>query len=838
MIQQSSNHLMKLTMSSVQNKHIGIRFASRTLLSAVILVLLLLGGCSLPRGEQISLGIEKAQIIFSITPLRPLAEQDSVELVIRDEVTGLPFNEEHITLERQGSGQLQVSYLAPVGTVITYRYEKLTSNGARIPEVTVTGEQVRLRRYHVAQPAELIESIAGWEDDLPDPGVVGSITGKVVTEELGFPVKDILVTAGGVQTITDADGYFSLFPLSAGLHNLIAVSMDGQFLPSQYSVQVGTGQVTPADIQLTNTGWKQVTFNLSVPEDTIEGAPIRLAGNLLSLGNTFIELGGGMSGDTKQMPQLTRTSQGNFSLTLTLPAGIDIRYKYTMGDGFWNSDHGMDNKFVTHQLIIPAGSDDLVIEDQVYTWKTSETETIWFRATVPNTTPLEESISVQFLLGTWMPSLPMFKINADTWAFPLISPHNFSGELPYRYCRNTPCTGVIQAGIEQLESPRLTLTQFSETHLIKDTISGWTFLPEVTNQGSQIPESPQKASGFISGLALTPYYTPTNLPYISSLVNTNDSVYNHILLSPAWVAQSPFSPVLFAPSAEKTVRWQNISAEIETAHNHGFSVSLFPQVIFPGNSLDWWTAFPGDNQVYWQRWLDQYRNMVYQYADLAEEANAEFLVIGGSWLTPALPVGSNAESYHLPGNIESLWKETISGIRDRYHGQVAWQLDADVAQDPPAFLSNVDALYLQWDIPAEPYTDISDLAAQIGAELDTIAEALATNPGKPVTLILAYPSISGYNQSCIPSPNDEGNCINIEALLLGPSVENPALTDLVSQADYYLAFLTAVNQRTWVKGVLSQGYYPVNQIQDTSASIHGKPAEFIFAKWTTQVLGK
>ncbi|MEJ2758625.1 MAG: hypothetical protein P8046_09115, partial [Anaerolineales bacterium] len=197
-------------MSNLRNR----RFTPPSLLKHIwLLVLLWLGGCTLPAGRfissQSSSTIEKAQIIFSITSLRPLAADDAVELVILDEVTGLPFNEEHIPMIKRDNGLLQVSYQAPVGTVVTYRYEKLTSNGARIPEVTVSGDQVRLRRYHVAAPAALTETIAGWEDDLPDPSAVGSITGQITTADLGFPVKDMLVTAGGIQTITDADGNFT-----------------------------------------------------------------------------------------------------------------------------------------------------------------------------------------------------------------------------------------------------------------------------------------------------------------------------------------------------------------------------------------------------------------------------------------------------------------------------------------------------------------------------------------------------------------------------------------------------------------------------------------------------
>lgn len=818
---------------------------SKPNLSLIIVVLLLasvfLSGCTLPgytgSGET-QIGVEKAQIIFSVTSLRPIAADEQVELVIVDEVTGLPYNQEHIPMSVAENGLLQASYQAPVGTVLTYRYEKITGNGARIPEVTVSGSQVSFRRYYVSEPAQFSESIAGWEDNLPDSSAVGSITGKVLTADLGIPVKDILVSAGGIQTVTDGEGNFTLTPLNPGQHNLVTISMTGTYLPFQNAAEVASGKVTPVEIPLIASAWREVTFNLEVPEDTIEGAPIRLAGNLSQLGNTFLNLGGGMSGDTKAMPMLEKTGKGKYTLTLTLPAGIDIRYKYTMGDGFWNSEHGMNNTFVTHQLIIPSANESVTIKDEVFTWKTSDTETIWFRVTVPANTPAAESISLQFQLGTWMPSLPMFKINGNTWAFPLISPHNFSGELPYRYCRNTPCTGEIQSGIEQLESPRLTTTRFQEVHLINDAIAGWAFLSDAVTTANGTENTTQRGEGFIAGLSLTPYYTPTGRSYIGTLLSSDQKPYNHVVFSPTWEAESPTGSQLIGPTLERTIPWAELTTEINTAHNNGLSVSLFPQVSFATLPLDWWQSFPSENEAYWQAWLDQYRQMVYQYAQLAEETGVETLVLGGDWLTPTLPIGDHAADYHLPGNIESLWTETISGVRSRFNGQIGWQITPEVADQPPTFLSDVDILYLEWDTPAEPYNSISELATQIGEKLDAVAEPLAANLGKPVYLVIAYPAIHGYSDACISSPNDEGSCINTAALLLEPSVENPALTDLDAQTDFYLAFLTAVDQRDWVDGVLSQGFYPVNQIHDTSASIHGKPAETIFQNWTAQVLGK
>jgi hypothetical protein len=481
-----------------------------------------------------------------------LEEGEKIELVILDEVTGLPFNQERIEMELHENTQFYAVHEAMIGSTIPFRFEKINQDGARAIEVGVNGKPIRYRLYRVDGPAITSETIAGWTDQLPDPQDFGFISGKVVSKEIGEPIKDILVSAGGLQTITDAEGKFILSPLIPGRHTLIAYSMNGHYLPSHIEAGIETNKITNATLEMTPSSWKEVTFLVEIPENTFSGAPIRMAGNLTQLGNTFVELGGGMSGDTKQMPVLTENSDGLFTLKLTLPAGIDIRYKYTLGDGFWNAEHGMNKSFVVHQLIIPPESDQLVIFDSVATWKSSDTETIWFQAVVPENTPSDELVSIQFSVAEWMPALPMFRIKNNQWAYPLISPHNFSGEIPYRFCRNTPCTGKDQTGVESLLLPRSSETRFTSPIVINDQVDKWAFL-STSDSNQQIPVTrPEKRENFIAGLALTPYYTPTWLPYISTLMEESQNIYNHIVLSPAWTTSSPNAPTLFEISLEGT----------------------------------------------------------------------------------------------------------------------------------------------------------------------------------------------------------------------------------------------------------------------------------------------
>jgi len=807
-----------------------------------IILLAALYGCSLQSGptqfEQEPPPVEKAQVVFAVnTWFVKLKEGEKIVLVILDEVTGLPFNQERLEMEHYENDQYVAVYKARVGTVVLFRFEKINRDGSTVQEVGVDGKPVRYRLYRVDGPAIASDTIAGWTNQIPNPNTYGMINGKVVSKEIGEPIKDILVSAGGVQGITDADGNFSLSPLIIGRHTLIAYSMNGSYIPTHIEAGVDYHMMTDATLEMRPTGWKKVTFDVQVPESTFEGAPIRMAGNLAQFGNTFIELGGGMSGDPKQMPVLEKTDSGRFTLTMTLPAEIDIRYKYTLGDGFWNAEHGLNKEFVLHQLIIPPDVDELTIHDQVATWKSSDTETLWFQAFVPEETPEDELISIQFSVTGWMPALPMFKIKENQWAYPLISPHNFSTQIPYRFCRNTPCTGNSQTGVESLAVPRSTETRFASPTIINNQVEKWAYLsPELPMPGIAVINA-EKRSDFIAGLALTPYYTPTWNSYIPSLMQKSQNAINHIVFSPAWFASSPNPPTLFEISVEGTPRWNNLVSEIESAHNNNLSVSLFPTINFSTNPLNWWGALQTNQETVWELWLTQYQDFIYQYATLAEITETETLVLGGDWLTPALPIGDNASVYHQPGNIQALWQEIISGIRERYHGEVAWSLPLNVAEQPPEFLSEVDSLYLLWDLAPDPAAPVEDLQAFLGEKLDAIAKPLKDDLNKSIVLVLAYPSLQGYGSGCIPSPVDEGSCIDVSALLLGPVGENPAAADIQAQAEYYAAFLSAVAEREWIDGVISQGYSPTLKLHDPSASIHGKPAEQILRNWFSSVLG-
>src|SRR6185295_7650236 len=120
-----------------------------------------------------------------------------------------------------------------------------------------------------------------------------------------------------------------------------------------------------------------IIFSVSVPAGTQTGVPVRIAGNLLLLGNTFSDLRGGLSTVADRMPTLTPMPDGRYSVSLFLPAGADLEYKYTLGDGFWNSEFTSAGQYLTRRLLVP--NQNTIIEDGVQSWQAGPSAPIVFQ---------------------------------------------------------------------------------------------------------------------------------------------------------------------------------------------------------------------------------------------------------------------------------------------------------------------------------------------------------------------------------------------------------------------------------------------------------------------------
>ena len=770
-----------------------------------------------------TMGSNIPQAFFDFRVLVPddTPSTDQIYLVLLDEVTGLYLNSQSYPMVLdETTGIYSVKLPFPVNSVIKYRYER-QGDELRTAEHTADGQPVRYRMAAIDGPGSVDDVVSRWTDsEFSWPS--GRIMGEATDAVTGNPIPNLLVTAGGAQTYTASDGSFLIESLPPGIHNLVGYSPDGSYRVFQQGAEIAPDSTTPAALSLTPSKLVNITFDVKVPTNTPPVVPVRLAGNLDQLGNTFGTLTGGVSTLATRMPVLSPQSDGSYKITLQLPAGADIRYKYTLGDGYWNAEHTADGSFQLRQLIVP--DQDTMITDTVETWETNPGKTVTFDVTVPANTPPEDYISIQFnpLFG-WTEPVPMWNLGNNRWAYVLYSPMNLPGNLSYRYCRNNQCGAADDAATPGLYGAGRTVDLNQLPQQIKESVEAWVDLSQNIDPAAvpTIVATPRLPE-FTSGIEFQPTYHPSWQPLMQqSSQQVKNLGANWQYIDPTWSFTSVNPPIL-QPVAGQDAMWPDLIDTIQKAHDQGLKVALNPQPNFSSNeaaSCDtepcptakdlWWQAGARDFS-WWLEWFVHYRTFLMNYADLAAQTGAEALVVGGDWLNPALPNGVlfDGQPSGVPADAEQRWRSLLAEVRQKYSGSIVWALSDKDVQAPPPFLDAVDRVLVEWsidpaasDTPAVPTTE---LATQFGGLMDGKIKGLQTATAKPIIIALNAPS-------------------------------NPGLD---YQMNTYQAMLDVINQRDWISGFISSGYYPAARIQDQSASIHGKSAEILLQNWLTGIAGQ
>lgn len=390
--------------------------------ASVLLLSTFLAGCSGAQGAEITSFELPASVEVTFNALLPESTLpgDVVYFTLLDEVTGLEFNRQDLPLTPSGEHSASMTLSVPPGSLVKYRYTRQTTAGS-VDEVSASGSAISYRAYLVDGPGHVAyDMVAAWAD-LPLEQATGQVSGIVTEVNSGQPIPGLNVVGAGLLTQTDREGRFLLAGLPQGLHNILVYSPSGSHLPFQQGALVAAGSETPANIQLSPTLNAAITFWLTPPKEHTSSTPVFLIGNTTTLASR---------------PLLTLQLDGRYSVTLQLPSGVDIRYKYSLGDGLWNAEHLADGDFAVRQLVIPPGTTTLEIEDQVVSWTAGSSAPIWFELTAPADDLLAY---IQFKLGDWGTPLPMWPLGEGHWAYKLYSPTNFATPLEYRYCLDAVC---------------------------------------------------------------------------------------------------------------------------------------------------------------------------------------------------------------------------------------------------------------------------------------------------------------------------------------------------------------------------------------------------------------
>ena len=777
----------------------------------------------------------RAEVTFTVRLPEPLAPGDVLAISVLDEVTGLALNLVDYQMTQVDTVSYTTKLTIPDQSVIRYRYVR--RGISRVTEDTNLDQNIRYRLFYVNGPTQITDTINSWTDK-PVNTVSGNIFGTVVNADTSAPIPDILVTAGGVSFQTDSAGRFELVGLRAGTHNLVAYAMDGMYQPFQQGAAVADSQGTPVQIRVKPAPLVNVTFIVSVPPTTQPGAPIRLAGNLLQLGNTFSDLRGGLSTVADRMPLLTPLPDGKYSLSIFLPAGADVQYKYTMGDGFWNSEFTSGGQYVTRRILVPP--QNTIIEDVVQSWQAGPNGPILFELTVPANTPAGDVIYIQFNPYGWTPPIPMWNRGGNRWAYKLYGPLNIIGSFGYRYCRNAQCDSAddsLTAGPTargRNVSPSLTPQDLIES------VSAWTWPLNAGNATLVASTIPSRGTGFMAGIEYQSYYDPHTPAFNpTALQNIQGLGANWVIYTPSWTFKR-INPVIFTEQPGRDAFWNDTITAVSQARALNINAAIFPQPRFDVSANEFWKNAPRD-AGWWNNWFDHYRAFAVHFADQATLSGAQALILGGDWILPALPSGKLADGTPsgVPADAEARWKTIIAEVRQHFRGNLLFALPYNSTDfvPPVNILKDADAVYLLWfvKLSSSAAPNKVDLITEAGNLLDQNIAPVQAQVNKPFILALSYPSSTNSATGCIP--NGSGACLDWTSLNR-PNADISSVTlDLQQQVDIYDAIFTAMNSRAWVSGVVSRGYFEPVELQDKSASIHGKPADDVLWYWFPRLLG-
>ncbi len=749
-----------------------------------------------------------------------------VALEVLDEVTGLAFNAQRHPMQAVEGGLYQVTIPCPQGILLKYRYVRLLPSGQTVPEAPAGGMTGRYRVLRVDGTMDNEDIIARWQDGRY-PGATGRVEGTVLDEQ-GHPVADMVITAGGVQTVSLADGSFVLDGLPVGEHTLVAYHIDGRYTSFQHRVKIAAHSMTPAPIQVTSRPLVPVQFTVITPDDTVPGAPVRLVGNLYALGNTYGDQGGSLSVLSSRAPTLQPAGERRYTLTLQLPVGAEVRYKYTLGDGFWNAEHDAEGKFVVRHLIVPPQGGQFT--DQVTTWHSGDKHAVWFEVNVPPETPAGDVVDIQFDVGLPLPPLPMWPLREHQWGYLLSGPTNVASEIRYRFCRNEQC-GV--ADQQDAAGPRggghfdFTLTP----QQLEDDIrwQWWQNAPQANPPQKQVQPRP---SGFWSGIGLMPAYRPTWQPYMGRAMAEIRRLHARwVVLTPTWTATSPNDAVLWVPRLGTDPLVTDITAMSAEAQRRGLHTALYPTIRFPQSKATWWGEQTHDF-MWWMAWFNRYTAFARHFARLAQQTQASALVLGGAWVQPALVGGTlpNGQPAGTPADANRRWRAILTEVHHLYAGPVYWALPLEALRQPPPFLDAVDGIVVLWspNLGGDPGGWPAASAALLQSDLQPFAKAV----GKPIVLAVAYPSAAGVAGGCVPAA--KGTCLPQEQLFPHTPTAHRIGVALARQRAAYAALLAAVNDAPWVQGVVSMDFYPPAALQGPSASVYGKPAADVLRWWFSQ----
>lgn len=790
----------------------------------VLISSILLSACQnlpLTSFTETNLNYPKAEVVFEVTLPSPVPENTKILFELLDDVTGLAYNPVRLEMTKQDDRTYFLKTPLIVGSLVKYRFLKQGENTTI--EYTPQKDQVRFRLTNITGPKVVKDTIAAWVDE-PYAGKVGRIRGQITAVSDQSPLPNLLVSAEGLQTITSSDGSFILEGLAPGTHNLTIISLDGSSEIFEQGAVIADEATTPVFVSLTKRETVKVRFEVKLPENIDSTIPLKLATNLYTLGNSYSDPYAGTTNLASNLPQLERNAAGVYSIELALPVETDLRYKYTLGDGFWNGELATSGGFVERQLIVPENN--VTIRNIVETFTPPGASPITFNVAVPSDTPVEETVNIQLNPFDWMGPLPMVQVDATNWTYTLYNPQYFFPSFQYRYCRNNSCSAASETDSNG-NYRQMTVT--NDTQSVNDVVETWKNLSTFANPTTVTTQNGDilPRTDFLSGYELSYSLSVNDIPFLeTTFQKMADSGAKWVILDPTWSATWTNPPLLeMVPGVD--LLWNDWIEVAQITTQQKLNIGIYPKINYPDTSNTFWANAKKDSG-WWQSWFDRYHRFIIHNADLANVSGASAIFIGSPDLNPSMNNGNlkDGSSSGVPSNADDQWRQLIQDIRSRFSGAVVGVIALPSQSDGlPGWLDSVDAIYVQFSPKIDPTltNSTADLYNYFNNSLDEKLLPVQQELNKPFIIGMSVNSSSESSNGCVDSNGscDEQRSQNLSSTSL----------DFDLQARIYNAAIMSAAGREWIKGFISRDYQPVTTVQDASASVRGKPASDVLWYW-------
>jgi hypothetical protein len=525
------------------------------------------------------------------------------------------------------------------------------------------------------------------------------------------------------------------------------------------------------------------------------------------------------------MPQLTAGEDGTYTIDLQLYAGLDFRYKFTLGDGYWNAEQDSSGGLRTRQLIVP--DQDVTIDQEIVSWRTPNTKPITFKVFIPPETSPKDEKFIQLKQDDWTEPLPLWPLGKGEYLYILFSPLSASEPISYRFCRNGDSQWALN---EQDPDIHGEVIPGKSEQIISITINKWSlYQPLPPTTGTNNIPLPTTMGSYSRIIELSPEMDPSWQVYApDSFATLSASGTDTVIFSPLWrvIKDTPY----IQQELGQTPFHTHLSNLLIKAENSGLHQGIYPQIETTISMQNWWSS---DNRTnaWWSTFFDSYSEMILAYAKLAQQTNAEMLLLGGKAVLPAFPAGvfPNDTESNVPENFDEKWRDLIFEIKETFTGDLIWVTNLNLEMDPlPDFIDLFDAIYISIDSPLTEPSNATDeaIAAGFTGIVDNYLYEVYRSTGKPIILALAYPSVNNTFQGC-RLVNENGYN---DGLFTPEELEGHPI-DLQAQVLIYQSILPVVASRSWITGTAIRGFEPSVILHDASSSIYGKPASRIIFDW-------